>query len=79
MEPVTLLQFYELLSKHDWYYDWSDDRSIWARGKSSLVLIQGIAAQSQEHLALFNGFKKHYFTGRPWNNEQAPKPEKPKE
>lgn len=28
-------EFYNLLERHDWYYDFSDDRSVYARGKKT--------------------------------------------
>jgi hypothetical protein len=30
----TEQQYRQALAGHDWYYDYSDDHSVWARGKS---------------------------------------------
>ena len=30
---MTLEQFEQLLKGHDWYYDYSDDHSVWTRGR----------------------------------------------
>lgn len=32
MTENTLAQFEKALAAHDWYYDYSDDHSVWQRG-----------------------------------------------
>lgn len=41
-------EFYDLCSKHDWTYQFSDDYSVWERGHSNAKKIQSIAAESRE-------------------------------
>jgi hypothetical protein len=74
---VSLLEFYEMLERHDWYYPFSDDGRVYNNGKRAEDTLHKIASQSSEHKELFDAFEKHFFTGEPWNNERAPKPEKP--
>ena len=32
---MTLEEYQKLLDHHDWYYDFSDDLSVWRRGEAS--------------------------------------------
>ena len=34
---VSLVEFYELLDRHDWTYQYSDDVSVWRRGDGSFT------------------------------------------
>jgi hypothetical protein len=43
MNP-ELTQLKELLARHDWYYDYSDDYSAWCRGRDNS---QSILAEKQ--------------------------------
>ena len=36
----------QLLAQHDWYYPFSDDYSVWAKGKAHVEKIQGL----QKHI-----------------------------
>ncbi len=78
-EKISLLEFYKKLESHDWFYSYSDDHSAWRCGDAAESKLQLLAKQSPEHQALFNGFKKHMFSGPSWGTEKAPKPEQPGE
>lgn len=77
VEQLTLQAFYDRLERHDWYYDWSDDNSVWRRGRAEATALKAISQQSPEHMALFTAYSVHKFTGKPWGNEQQPKPGRP--
>jgi hypothetical protein len=79
MEKVSLKDFYEMLEKHDWYHLMSDDGRVDRMGAANYERIKIIATQSPEHQALFDQYEKHMWTGKPWNTEQAPLPEEPKD
>lgn len=74
---VSLNDFYDMLEKHDWYYEFSDDHRAWKKGRLEYQKIKAIAAISPEYRQLHEDWTKHMFTGGPWKNEQAPKPERP--
>lgn len=74
---MELGEYYDELEKHDWFYDYSDDHSVWRRGQAARNKLSSIASQSPEHKALWDGFNKHVFSGPNWGTEKAPKPEKP--
>lgn len=75
---MSLQDFYDRLDKADWYYQMSDDGSVWRSGERAFGELQDIAKESPEHQALYDSFSKHYYTGPSWGTEQAPKPERPK-
>lgn len=76
MDKLSLSEYWEMLNNHDWYFDCSDDGKVFARGRASLAKLSDIARQSEEHKKMFDGFKAHKFSGKPWNTDQAAKPEK---
>ena len=76
---VTLAQYYDMLEAHDWYFDWSDDGSVWRRGQANVDKLVAIAEQSPEYEQLFMAYREHMFTGEPWDSPRAPKPDRPEE
>ena len=39
---MTLTEFYDLLKRHDWSYNYSDDHRVWQRGQDESNMIQPI-------------------------------------
>lgn len=77
-ELPTLAAYYDELARHDWYYDWSDDHSVWRRGQTATGRLVRIAQQGgPEYQALLTAWRQHMFTGPAWKNDRAPKPERP--
>jgi hypothetical protein len=73
----TLGQFYQMLSKHDWYFMFSDDSYVYRAGQDSQKRLDAIAKQSPSHQALLDGFVRHYFPGDGEQIEEPPLPVKP--
>lgn len=73
----TPAEYWDMLNSHDWYYMMSDDNSVWRRGLSRSKELEAIANGHPELEALAKGFSEHYFSGKPWGTEQAPKPPRP--
>lgn len=77
---TSLVEYYEMLEKHDWYYMFSDDSTVYNKGHAARNSLNSIAAKGgQEYVDLLRAFSEHMFSGEPWKNERAPKPEKPTE
>lgn len=76
--PMTLADYYDRLDGFDWYYAYSDDGGVYRAGERAMKALKIVAEQSPEHKALYDGFSAHYFSGKPWGTEKAPKPERPK-
>jgi len=75
----SLAKYWDMLNKHDWYYTYSDDHGVYQRGVDSENELKRIAKHTYFHMALFDGFHKHHFSGEAWRTEKAPKPERPEE
>jgi len=69
---MTLSEYYELLCAHDWYYEFSDDHSVWRRGHRERTKINAIYNQSDKHEKLCDSFIN-------WLSDRGPEPEAPKE
>ena len=68
-----------MLSRHDWYYDYSDDHSVWQKGRDASEQLRRIAENGQEYKDLRLAFRAYYFSGDAFaNKEKQPYPEKPK-
>ena len=74
---MTLTEYWDLLNKHDWYYHMSDSNKVYFAGEKAERELNSIAAESPEHKNLLEGFKAHFFSGKPWDTEKQPKPERP--
>lgn len=78
MNNVTLTEFWEMLNNHDWYYMMSDDIRVERSGQSNWHRLLNIATKGGDPYGeLMEAFRSHYFTGKPFNTEQTPKPERP--
>lgn len=69
MSAVSLKDFDAQLAGFDWFYDYSDDHSVWERGCAAQSRVLAGAKQSPLHKALYDAWEKHHFTGKPWNTE----------
>ena len=80
MNDITLSKYYDMLTYHDWYYDYSDDHSVWQRGRDASENLRRIAeTNGKEFKDLRDGFRAHYFSGDAFGKEKQPIPEKPKD
>jgi hypothetical protein len=78
MFDISLLDFYKMLEDHDWYFRFSDNSKIEQKGFENYIRLINIAEEGgPEFKKLLNGFERHMFSGKPWEGERAPKPEKP--
>ncbi|WP_241295349.1 hypothetical protein [Burkholderia stabilis] len=75
---MTIEQYYDELNRHDWYCGFSDDYSVEQRGEENYTRLLEIANQhGADYLALIGAFRKHHFSGEPWNTPQYDKPARP--
>lgn len=47
-QAILLTQLEELCNKHDWYYQYSDDHSVWIRGNESWNNIAKLAKKCND-------------------------------
>ncbi|MCM2547558.1 hypothetical protein [Burkholderia glumae] len=75
---LTVEAFYDELVWHDWYFAYSDDGSEYRRGEQAEARLDAIAKLSgPDHAALYDAFKRHHFSGKPWGTAQWDKPKRP--
>jgi len=70
---MSLTEFYDLLEGHDWYYEYSDDYSVWSAGHKKQKAIELIAIQNKgRYKLLYDAYSTHIFN-------HTDKPPRPKE
>lgn len=69
---MTLQDFDQMLAKHDWYYAFSDDHSVFLAGEARVKQLYETAHadQSGQFMALIDLYSRFYFTGEPWGTPQ---------
>lgn len=77
-KKMTLPEFWDLLDKHDWHYDFSDDDFQWRKGRSERRRLLLISKQSPSHNDLFQVFNWHNATGELTKRPGYVRPSKPK-
>ena len=73
---MTLQEFYDLLKRHDWTYNYSDDHRVWQKGLDESKMIQHILMGNSKDLR----FRKLYDEYQAWAFDvegDITKPEKP--
>lgn len=69
---TKLLDYWNMLSRHDWTHEMSDDHSVWKRGRAAQYDIEQMVKESPEHLALYEAWRAHAW-------DKKPRPPKPTE
>jgi len=77
MTREELQNFYDKCQSFDWYFDWSDDGSVWDRGQKNYSLLKIEAASSPEKKSIFDLWHLHMFSGPSFGTEKAPRPARP--
>ena len=49
-------EYFNRLSNHDWYYDYSDDHSVWKRGSANRDRLLNTAAEHPTYKEMYNEF-----------------------
>lgn len=80
MTTITLQEYYDQLSRHDWTFQYSDDHSVWRRGSSEESrLIRIYTDNGPAFKELFDGFKNHVFNGEIYGTVKTPLPKRPED
>lgn len=58
---VSLSDYWQMLDRHDWYFDYIDDYYSWSRANKEHEQLLSITKQSPEHDALYYAMKAHRF------------------
>lgn len=60
---MQLKEYDNLLAQHDWYYNYSDDYTVWSKGDSSYQRLLDISKLTDDHAKLFQAWGKLHFCG----------------
>ncbi|MPQ69479.1 hypothetical protein [Pseudomonas sp. MWU12-2323] len=75
---VSLVEFYQQLMCHDWFYCWSDDRHAYRTGEESMGrLVQAANEGGLVHQWLLKEVEMSLFSGEPWSTPKHPMPPAP--
>jgi hypothetical protein len=58
-----LVEYYEALQKHDWYYEYSDDHSVWANGSENYHKLFRDSTKSKQHEELWDSYQRYVLCG----------------
>jgi len=72
----SLEQFWNVLSIFDWYFQFSDDFSVWKRGAEIEKAVLEMAKQTEIHQQLYDTFHIHSFSGGAFGNIKTAAPKK---
>ena len=71
MTAISLAEYYERLSRHDWAYEMSDDPGIFRAGVDERAALHQMSRQSDGHGSLWLAFTTYHGRG-------GPMPERPR-
>ena len=60
---MNIEQFYKACAQMDWFYDYSDDHSVWTRGKERDNELRRIAEGSPILEKIYSDFRYRYTRG----------------
>ena len=75
--PLTLVEFYDLLLRHDWTYQYADDHRHYAKGERERRQIQFVMDQNEEYTPVFRDLYNRYLEWVNAPHGDVTKPERP--
>ena len=60
---MTQEEFYSFVARHDFYYTYSDDHSVWRRGEDQDKVIRHVLQTNPEYSTIYNAFVNYNFNG----------------
>ena len=75
--PLTLVEFYDLLLRHDWTYQYADDHRHYAKGEKERRQIQFVMDQNEEYTPVFRDLYNRYLEWVNAPHGDVTKPERP--
>lgn len=63
----NIREYFDELSNHDWYYDYSDDHSVWKRGSANRDRLMNTAAKDSHYKKMYSEFSK-------WTQQKRERP-----
>ena len=61
---MTVLDFFNLIEKHDFYYSYSDDHNVWSKGvRESMEIKKLLVSNHPEFTEVYNDYVTEKFNG----------------
>lgn len=76
-EATSLQAYWDALNRHDWFYEFSDDQSVWDRGQREAGRLYGLRTTSPEHEKMWTDWNAHINAGIKQTADPPAKPERP--
>lgn len=69
---MTIEEYWQKLKSHDWYYDYSDDHSVWQRGGRSKVELQAACQENELFARMYTDYSNWMFKSLPEREDTDP-------
>ena len=56
---MTNEEYFAKLQSHDWFYEYSDDHSVWQRGGKSLAELKNLAKDNDVFATMFSDYNSY--------------------
>ena len=56
---MTNEEYFDKLQRHDWFYEYSDDHSVWQRGGKSLAELRNLAKDNDVFAMMFSDYSSY--------------------
>lgn len=66
--PEQLALYQQRLRTHDWSFEYSDDHSVWQRGRAALGELQQLQKRVDPDFAIWNQFAPSDYQRKPGGN-----------
>jgi hypothetical protein len=71
---MTVEQYFALCENFDWYYDFTEDFTVWQKGKETNTNLMRYANQNSTFMRIYTQWKLYNFSGVNFGTKQCPKP-----
>ena len=53
---MTKQEYFVLCARHDWFYDYSDDHSVWRRGNDMQKIIREVSREMPDYEPIYKAW-----------------------
>ena len=56
---LTVEEYFDMLKRHDWFYEYSDDHSVWQKGQSAKAELQSLAKTNDQFAIMLADYNSY--------------------
>lgn len=56
---LTIEEYFDMLRRHDWFYEYSDDHSAWQRGQAGKVELRNLAKANEQFAIMLEDYNNY--------------------